>query len=42
MAKDKRVIKPKTGHSPAILGKGHAHPVRTKYRRKPKHRKVQE
>lgn len=35
-------IKGRTGHSPAILGKGHVHPVRTKYRRKPKHRKVED
>lgn len=30
-------IKPKTGHSPAILGKGTAHAVKTKYTRKTKH-----
>lgn len=38
MAKDKRVVKPRTGHSPAILGKGSAHKVKTKYVRKEKHR----
>lgn len=34
--KDKRIVKPRTGHSPAILGKGTAHRVRTKYTRKGK------
>jgi len=34
--KGKRLIKPRTGHSPAILGKGTAHRVRTKYTRKGK------
>ena len=35
--KDKRVVKPSKGHSPAILGKGAAHTDRTKYNRKRKH-----
>jgi len=37
--KDKRIVKPKKGHSPAILGKGTAHRVRTKYTRKGKEKK---
>jgi len=32
--KDKRKVKPRTGHSPPLLGKGAPHRVRTKYKRK--------
>ena len=35
--KDKRLVKPSKGHSPAIMSKGTAHRDRTKYRRKEKH-----
>lgn len=42
MTKDKRKVKPSTGHSPAIMGKGAAHRDRTKYTRKRKHDKRQE
>lgn len=42
MAKDKRKVKYRTGHSPAIMGKGAAHRVRTKYTRKRKHDKRQD
>ena len=35
--KDKRLVKPRKGHSPDILGKGTAHRDRTKYRRKEKY-----
>ena len=42
MSKDKRKVKPSTGHSPAIMGKGAAHRDRTKYTRKQKHDKRQD
>jgi len=36
--KDKRVVKPRKGQSPPIMGKGCAHKVRTKHTRKRKHK----
>ena len=42
MSKDKRKVKPSTGHSPAIMGKGAPHRDRTKYTRKRKHDKRQD
>jgi len=38
MGKDKRVVKPRKGHSPDLLRKGSAHRDRSKYTRKEKHR----
>jgi hypothetical protein len=35
--KGKAPVKRRAGHSPAILGKGTAHRIRTKYTRKQKH-----
>jgi hypothetical protein len=36
-SKDKRLVKPKRGPLPPILGKGSSHRVKTKYKRKDKH-----
>jgi|TARA_R110000823_G_scaffold273410_1_gene392448 hypothetical protein len=36
-AKKGRLVKPSTGHPPAILSKGSSHKVKTKYVRKKKH-----
>ena len=35
--KNSRLVKPSTGHPPAILSKGSSHKVKTKYVRKKKH-----
>ena len=37
MTKQRPPVKRRSGHSPALLGKGAAHRDRTKYRRKRKH-----